>query len=91
MAVNQDEILKIITGGRTSNRSEAKAEGERDLICNAEDYQAHMDYVLINPVKHGLVSRVGDRPYSTFHRLVSLGVYPHDWPGGDEGELAYSD
>ncbi|MEH6826434.1 MAG: transposase [Motiliproteus sp.] len=61
------------------------------LICNAADYQAHMDYVHINPVKHGLVSRVADWPYSTFHRLVSLGVYPHDWAGGDEDELAYSD
>jgi len=37
--------------------------------------------VHINPVKHGLVKRVADWPYSTFHRLVSEGVYPMDWAG----------
>ena len=61
------------------------------LIFNETDYRAHMDYVHINPVKHGLVSRVRDWPYSTFHCLVEQGVYPHDWAGGDEGVLAYED
>ena len=37
-----------------------------------------MDYVHINPVKHRLVARVADWPYSTFHRLVEQGVYPPD-------------
>lgn len=43
-----------------------------NLIRNAADYRAHMDYVHYNPVKHGLVSRVRDWPYSTFHRLGEL-------------------
>ena len=30
------------------------------LIKSEEDYHAHMDYVHINPVKHGLVTRVVD-------------------------------
>lgn len=59
------------------------------LICNEADYRAHMDYVHINPVKHGLVRRVRDWPYSTFHRLVAQGVYPSDWAGGDEVMLGY--
>ena len=59
------------------------------LIKNEADYQAHMDYVHINPVKHGLVKQVKDWPYSTFHRLVAQGIYPHDWAGGMDGELAY--
>lgn len=50
-----------------------------------------MDYVHINPVKHGLVKQVRDWPYSTFHRLVKQGVYPIDWAGGDESELEYDD
>jgi hypothetical protein len=29
-----------------------------------------------DPVKHGLVPRVSDWPYSSFHRMVKLGVYP---------------
>lgn len=51
-------------------------------IRNEDDLRRHMDYIYWNPVKHGLVSRVIDWPYSTFHRDVRLGVYPPDW-GGD--------
>jgi len=40
-----------------------------------------MDYVHFNPVKHGLVGRVQDWPYSTFHRWVERGVYPVEWGG----------
>ncbi|EPG6796437.1 REP-associated tyrosine transposase [Klebsiella aerogenes] len=50
-------------------------------IRNDEDYRRHMDYVYINPVKHRLVGRVSDWPYSTFHRDVRLGLYPEDWAG----------
>jgi putative transposase len=46
------------------------------LIRDERDYLAHIDYVHINPVKHGLVKCVADWPYSTFHRLVAEGVYP---------------
>ena len=52
------------------------------LIRDEADYRAHMDYVHINPLKHGLVERVSDWPYSTFHRLVGQGAYPADWADG---------
>ena len=61
------------------------------LIRDDKDFAAHMDYVHINPLKHGLVKRVGDWPYSTFHRLVEQGVYPYDWAGGDDVDLGYDD
>lgn len=61
------------------------------LIKDQRDYQAHMDYVHINPVKHGLVKQVKDWPYSTFHKLVEQGVYTQDWGGGMEGTLGYGD
>lgn len=51
-------------------------------IHDGDDYQRHMDYLHFNPVKHGLVPRVVDWPWSSFHRLVTEGVYPADW-GGD--------
>lgn len=44
-----------------------------------------MDYVHINPLKHGHVTRVADWPYSTFHRYVASGVYPPDWCGSVDG------
>ena len=48
-------------------------------IRDDSDYAAHVDYVHINPFKHGLVKRVTDWPYSSFHRFVKEGIYPHDW------------
>jgi putative transposase len=61
------------------------------LIRDEADFAAHMDYVHINPMKHGLVPRVGDWPHSTFHRLVAEGVYPVDWAGGAEEAVAAPD
>jgi putative transposase len=61
------------------------------LIRDEADFRAHMDYVHINPLKHGLVKRVADWPYSTFHRLVTQGIYPSDWGGSDEDKLGYDD
>lgn len=51
------------------------------LIRDEADFAAHMDYLHFNPVKHGLVKRVVDWPYSTFHRLVAEGVYSENWGG----------
>jgi putative transposase len=44
-----------------------------------EDMKARVDYTHYNPVKHGYVSRVGDYPWSTFHRFVAAGEYEPDW------------
>ena len=52
------------------------------LIRDEADFLRHVDYIHINPVKHGLVKRVADWPYSSFHRYVKAGVLPVDW-GGD--------
>ena len=61
------------------------------LIRDEADFRAHMDYVHINPVKHGLVESVTDWSYSTFHKLVEKGTYPSDWAGGEEVKLDYLD
>jgi len=51
-------------------------------LRDESDFARHVDYIHFNPVKHGHVSRVADWPYSSFHRMVRLGVFPEDW-GGD--------
>ncbi|NIA20780.1 MAG: transposase [Anaerolineaceae bacterium] len=48
-------------------------------VRDEDDLERHVDYIHWNPVKHGLVDRVGDWPWSTFHRCVRLGIYPPDW------------
>jgi putative transposase len=50
-------------------------------IRNDLDFERHADYIHFNPVKRGLVSRVTDWRYSSFHRFVRLGVMPRDWAG----------
>lgn len=63
------------------------------VIRDEHDWMAHMDYLHYNPVKHGLVERVVDWPYSSFHRCVKRGWYAADWgasepfaPAGKFGE-----
>ncbi len=48
-------------------------------IRDEQDLMNHMDYLHYNPVKHGLVAKVADWQYSSFHRLVAKGIYPVDW------------
>jgi putative transposase len=51
------------------------------LIRDEADYSRHIEYCYINPVKHALVRRVQDWPYSSFHRDVRAGIFPADWGG----------
>ena len=71
-----------------------KSKGERGIwqrrywehtIRDERDFAAHVDYVHINPVKHGYVNRVIDWPYSSFHRFVRDGRLPTDWAGETPG------
>ena len=66
------------------------AKGERGIwqrrywehtIRDEADFTRHVDYIHINPVKHGLTGRVCDWAPSSFHHYVMLGVYPIDWAG----------
>ena len=70
------------------------AKGERGIwqrrywehtLRDEQDFARHADYIHFNPVKHGYVSRVRDWPYSSFHRMVRVGVYPRDWAGDMAG------
>ncbi len=56
-------------------------------IETKEDLEEHLDYIHYNPIKHGLVERAIDWPYSSFARYVKEGIYDVDWVGGDEGRL----
>ena len=66
---------KSIPAGEALSGSRA-IRGERGIwqrrywehaIRDERDYQTHMNYCWINPVKHGLVEDMDDWPYSTFH------------------------
>jgi putative transposase len=74
-------------------RSESRhAKGEQGIwqrrfwehaIRDDADFAAHLDYIHINPVKHGLVTAVRDWPYSTFPDWVARGGYDESWGSKD--------
>ena len=78
-------------GGREGCRGPSRSKhGERGIwqrrfyehTCrDDEELKECLDYLHWNPVKHGLVARVMDYPWSSFHRFVRLGEYPTDWGG----------
>ena len=69
-------------------RASRRRKGERGIwqrrfwervMTDESDLRNHMDYVHINPVKHGHVVRASDWPYSSIHRYIGLGLMPLDW------------
>jgi len=47
-------------------------------IRNEGDLVRHFDYIHWNPVKHGLVERVSQWPWSTYHKYLRLRYYDGD-------------
>ena len=45
------------------------------------DFVLHLEYIHMNPVQHGLVSRPIDWPWSSFRRYVAAGWYAEGWCG----------
>ena len=86
--------------GLVGPRSASKvAKGEAGLwqrrfwdhhIRDEADYVAHVRYCWGNPVKHGLVEKAVDWPYSSIHRDIRLGRVEPEWsgvvPDGEFGE-----
>jgi putative transposase len=78
----------IQAGERLSERRQAKAERgiwQRrywERVVRDEDHLRRcIDYVHINPQKHGHVECTADWPHSSFHRYVKAGLLPADWAG----------
>jgi putative transposase len=46
------------------------------------DYSRHVDYCYFNPIKHELVTRISEWPYSTYHRDLRVGRIAPDFDIG---------
>jgi putative transposase len=53
-------------------------------VRDEQGLQACVDYVHVNPLKHGLVDSVRAWPHSTFHRYVAKGWLALDWAGSPD-------
>jgi putative transposase len=49
------------------------------LIRDDDDLHRHIDYIHLNPVKHGHAARASAWPHSSFPRYVRKGTYGPDW------------
>jgi len=56
-------------------------------IRDDADLARHVDYVHINPVKHGYVQAPVNWAYSSIHRYIRRGILPSNWAVEDAGEL----
>ena len=63
------------------------------VLRDQDDFARHLDYIHFNPVKHGHVKRFRDWPYSSFHRMVRLGIYPAAWAGdaADNADIGFGE
>lgn len=66
----------------------AKARGEQlvwqrrfweHLIRDEADFAEHLDYIHLNPVRHGLAATPGDWPLSSFRSWIDRGYYDERW------------
>lgn len=76
------ENVHIATTESREKRGERNVWQRRffEHTCRDEiDLKRCIDYVHVNPVKHGLVEQVKDWPWSSFHRYVRLGEYEANW------------
>jgi len=48
-------------------------------IRDEKDYYNHLNYIHINPVKHGLVGRPEDYKYSSYRQYIKRGYYQAGW------------
>ncbi|HEV3159401.1 MAG TPA: transposase, partial [Xanthobacteraceae bacterium] len=83
-------VAKHSGGGSKNQRGEYALWQRRyweHTIRDDVDFERHVNYIHYNPVKHGLVTRVADWPFSSFHRYVAQGILPGDW-AGDASELS---
>lgn len=73
--------IDLPRGRRVGERALWQRRFWEHLIRDDDDFARHVDYCHINPMKHGLVTRVADWPHSSFHRAVRDGIYAPDWAG----------
>lgn len=84
----------LTTCDTMSNRSVSRARrGEHNvwqrrfyehMVRDEDDFQRCADYIHVNPVKHELVQRVIDWPWSSFHRWLAAGHYEPGWGDGTD-------
>jgi putative transposase len=73
------ELRTSVSRQRKGERGVLQRRFFEHTVRDEADLKRCIDYVHINPLKHGNVLRVADWPWSSFHRYVALGEYAINW------------
>jgi len=57
-------------------------------ILDEKDLARHVDYIHINPVKHGYTNSPVQWPYSSVHRYIRQGILPNNWAADINGDTS---
>jgi putative transposase len=74
-----------LEGHRTDSRISKRERGIwqrrfwEHTIRDDEDLARHINYIHFNPVKHGLVTRIADCRWSSYHEYLRNGYYDEEW------------
>jgi putative transposase len=93
--VKAEFTRRFLAGGGTEApiSDSRRKKGERGVwqrrfwerfVRDENELKRCVDYIHINPLKHGLVQRVWDWEWSTFRRFVAEGEYTEAWGTGIE-------
>ena len=77
-AIARNEVVPASRAGKRERGIWQRRYWEH-LIRDEIDLQRHVDYVHINPVKHGHVERAAYWPHSSIHRYIERGWLTEDW------------
>ena len=93
LAIDQERVHTHLVTPRRHSSLAAELRREKPASGNAgststraetrDDFKHCLDYLHVNPLKHHLVQRVRDWPWSSFHRYVKLGEYTPEWGSAD--------
>ena len=75
------EQRPVVFGSRKNKKEQAIWQRRfwEHRIRDENDFNHHVEYIHYNPVKHGLVARPADWPYSSIHRYIRNQVISPEW------------
>ena len=99
LAASVPKLISAIKQGAISDRKQNRMAWQGlwqsryydHIIRDERDFQAHLDYIHFNPVRHRYVRNACDYPWSSFRQWVCRGVYQADWGVSHESPVQAMD
>ena len=78
---------RALRGQRAGERRVWQRRFYEHMIRDERDWQSHVDYIHLNPAKHGYVNLPQQWPWSSIHRFIRNGWLDARWPGSSPVDL----